>query len=68
MGLRVASGIFREIPEIFRELKFSEITEILKSLKIINNEITEIFNIQLKFSNRETFPEIQITNLYTLIN
>ena len=61
MGLRVASGIFREIPEIFRELKFSEITEILKSLKIINNEITEIFNIQLKCSNRETFP-------YTLIN
>ena len=26
-------------------------------------EITEISKIQLKFSNRETFPEIQITNL-----
>ena len=70
---RESSGKFPKFSEKF--LEFPERTRSTVTLlkfwnhwRFSNKEITEIFNIQLKFSNRETFPEIQITNLNTLIN
>ena len=60
------SGNFREISEIFRGIsQKSKFPENGPDLHFVLkfSEITEIFKIQVKFSNRETFTEIEITNL-----